>query len=83
MRIMETTAPIKQRPPVIIAAVIGAHIEERWLNRTVIGIAEALTRFGTRVVAVDLKLVPNCSAVDVTTTDQYPMKKPSGKQSKP
>ncbi|MEZ5068421.1 MAG: hypothetical protein R2847_07970 [Bacteroidia bacterium] len=44
--------------------------------------SDPLTIFGTVVVTVARRLVPNCSDADVTNTAQYPDAKPISPQTK-
>ena len=66
---MDSAAAMKQTEPTTMALLAPMEGESA-LNPSVIGIAEARTRFGTSVVAVERMFVPNCSAVTVTNTDQ-------------
>src|SRR6202789_543590 len=66
--------------PVISAPLLAPTKVQSQLNSKVVGIAAARTIFGIRVVAVERKFVPNCSAPDVMTTDHTPTKKPRGAQ---
>ena len=69
---------VKTMIPMIKALFAAPILVFNELNNNVIGIVADLIRLHTSVVAVDLRLVPNCSAVEVIITDHEPREKPKG-----
>ena len=66
----------KQQRPVKSAPQVEPIKESRVIKLNVIGITDALTAFGTMELTVDLRLVPNCSAVVVNNMANEPIQKP-------
>ena len=67
-------------PTIAVAAIkSNESVFVRYLNRITRITSDPLTKFGTVVVTVALKLVPNCSDATVTNIAQKPTEKPNRK----